>query len=83
MYKNLKTVLLSSILTVSLSSLPIEGTWAQGPGGGGPPTFEEQDPEEETPPPTGVPIDGGASLLLAAGAGYGLKKIRDSRKSRK
>lgn len=27
----------------------------------------------------GVPIDGGLSLLLAAGAGYGAKKIRDYR----
>ncbi len=26
------------------------------------------------------PIDGGLSLLIAAGAGYGIKKIRDSRK---
>jgi hypothetical protein len=28
----------------------------------------------------GVPIDGGLSLLLAAGAAYGAKKIRDHRK---
>ena len=27
----------------------------------------------------GVPIDGGLGLLLAAGAGYGIKKIRGSR----
>ena len=26
---------------------------------------------------TGVPIDGGASVLLVAGAAYGLKKLRD------
>ena len=26
------------------------------------------------------PIDGGLSLLLAVGAGYGVKKLRDSRK---
>ncbi|GAA4438963.1 hypothetical protein GCM10023188_34780 [Pontibacter saemangeumensis] len=30
---------------------------------------------------TGVPIDGGASVLLAAGAAYGLKKLRDYRKN--
>jgi hypothetical protein len=42
---------------------------AQGPGSGGP-----------TPTPTAVPIDGGASLLLAAGVGFGLKKLRDHRK---
>jgi hypothetical protein len=27
-----------------------------------------------------TPIDGGLSLLLAAGVGYGVKKVRDSRK---
>jgi len=27
-----------------------------------------------------VPLDGGLSLLVAAGAGYGVKKYRDSRK---
>ena len=30
--------------------------------------------------PTCVPIDGGLSFLLAAGVGYGIKKVRDSRK---
>ncbi len=27
-----------------------------------------------------APIDGGLSLLLAAGVGYGVKKVRDNRK---
>ena len=27
-----------------------------------------------------VPIDGGLSLLVAAGVGYGIKKVRDERK---
>jgi hypothetical protein len=31
----------------------------------------------------GVPIDGGLSLLLAAGVGYGVKKIRDHRKKQR
>ena len=31
-------------------------------------------------PKNAVPIDGGASVLLAAGAAYGLKKLRDSLK---
>ena len=31
----------------------------------------------------GVPIDGGLGILLAAGAGYGVKKIREMRKSKK
>lgn len=38
---------------------------AQGDGGG-------NDPD--------VPIDGGISLLLAAGAGYAVKKLRDNQK---
>lgn len=29
-----------------------------------------------------VPIDGGLSALLVAGAGYGLKKINDKRKEK-
>lgn len=58
------------ILTASLT-LP---ALAQGPGTGGPtpgPTPE--------PTPTAVPIDGGASLLLAGGAAYGLRKLRQRR----
>ncbi|MEQ8472481.1 MAG: hypothetical protein RIC35_14905 [Marinoscillum sp.] len=30
--------------------------------------------------PPATPIDGGLSLLLAAGGAYGIKKLRDSRK---
>lgn len=30
-----------------------------------------------------IPIDGGISALLAAGAGYGIKKLNDKRKSEK
>ncbi len=30
---------------------------------------------------TDVPVDGGLSLLVAAGVGYGVKKIRKKRKS--
>ena len=33
-------------------------------------------------PPNDTPIDGGVTLLLAAGVGYGVKKYRDSRKGR-
>lgn len=29
-----------------------------------------------------TPIDGGLSILIAAGVGYGVKKIRDERKQR-
>lgn len=37
-------------------------------------------PEPSTPA-TGVPIDGGASLLLAGGVAYGLKKLRQRRRT--
>jgi hypothetical protein len=30
-----------------------------------------------------VPIDGGASLLLASGIGYGLSRFRQARRNRK
>lgn len=30
--------------------------------------------------PPATPIDGGLSILLAAGGAYGLKKLKDSRK---
>jgi hypothetical protein len=41
-----------------------------------------QDPNDPPPPPDdpGAPIDGGLSLLLAAGAVYGVKKYRDGKK---
>ncbi|WP_400191402.1 PID-CTERM protein-sorting domain-containing protein [Hymenobacter sp. B81] len=45
---------------------------AQGnPGSGGPQPGQ----------PTAVPIDGGASLLLAAGAAYGLRHLRQRRRA--
>jgi len=40
-----------------------------------PPPFNPGDPSP-------IPIDGGVSLLLAAGAAYGIKKVRDSRKAK-
>jgi hypothetical protein len=33
------------------------------------------------PQPPATPIDGGLSILLAAGGVYGIKKLRDHRKS--
>jgi hypothetical protein len=32
------------------------------------------------PPPPGAPIDGGLVALVAAGAAYGAKKLRDAQK---
>ncbi|MBO2033962.1 hypothetical protein J4D99_21395 [Siccationidurans ginsengisoli] len=53
--------------------LAVVAAQAQTPGSGGP-----------TPQvnPTAVPIDGGASLLLASGVAFGLKKLRDRRRTR-
>jgi len=34
----------------------------------------------QPPSPPATPIDGGLGLLLAGGAAYGIKKIRDARK---
>lgn len=31
-------------------------------------------------PPPDVPVDGGLSLLIAGGIGYGMKKLREKRK---
>jgi len=44
---------------------------AQSPSTGGP-----------SPQPAAVPLDGGASLLLASGVAFGLKKLRDRRRAR-
>lgn len=35
------------------------------------------------PPPTNVPIDGGLGVLLAAGAAYGVKRLRKTGKQEK
>lgn len=38
--------------------------------------------EPDYDPDNVVPIDGGASLLIAAGVAYGLKKIHDKKKGK-
>ncbi len=43
-------------------------------------SFGQADP---TPPPGAVPIDGGVGFLLAAGAAYGVKKMRERKNSTK
>ncbi|WP_188814713.1 PID-CTERM protein-sorting domain-containing protein [Hymenobacter cavernae] len=59
--------LASALLVLALTSQP-----AQGPGSGGPTPGAPAEP-------TAVPLDGGASLLLASGAAYGLRKLRRRR----
>jgi len=70
--KSIATILRLTLATTGLFLLAggFNLVQAQGPGTGGP-----------DPDPTAVPIDGGASLLLAAGVGFGLKKLRDQRRS--
>ena len=59
---------LNKIMMVSLIALmmPIGHALAQAPGG---------DDDLEDPDPQDVPIDGGLSILLAAGASYGARKM--------
>lgn len=47
------------------------------PGSGGP------GPGTPTADPTAVPLDGGASLLLAGGVAYGLRQFRARRQARR
>jgi hypothetical protein len=48
-------------------------THAQSPTTGG--------PEPQAPDPAAVPLDGGASLLVAAGVGFGIRKLRRMRQA--
>lgn len=49
----------------------------------GPPMGPPMGPPPCWPPPCTVPIDGGISILIAAGAALGGKKLYDLRKSSK
>ena len=65
MNKYLTSTLLSLTLLLALTG----AARAQGPGSGGP-----------TPTgPTPTPLDGGASLLLAGGLAYGLRRLKQRR----
>ena len=68
----MKSSLLRYLLPAALVLLTAGQATAQGPGSGGP----EPDPQQ----PTAVPIDGGASLLVAAGVGLALTKLRNKRR---
>ncbi|MCC3159315.1 hypothetical protein LJ737_18885 [Hymenobacter sp. 15J16-1T3B] len=61
---------LGTLLCSSLLIILVHAAQAQTPGSGGP------TPGTPAADPTAVPLDGGASLLLAGGAAYALKRLR-------
>lgn len=67
----MKKLLMLVILIGSLCSVPFTGRCDDDP-----PPPPSGDPDEP------VPLDGGLSLLIAAGVGYGAKKTYDLRKKK-
>ena len=65
-HSSLRLVLATAGLWLLTGALA--ATHAQTPTTGG--------PTPQAPDPTSVPLDGGASLLVAAGLGLGLRKLR-------
>ena len=61
----MKSLLLTAALALAVASLAVAQPGSGGPGPGTP-----------TLDPTTVPLDGGASLLLASGVALGLRKLR-------
>lgn len=76
MSKNLKPILVL-LAIFFLSNLDLLAAGPPGPPGGGGP------PGGCWPPSTCIPLDGGLSFLLLAGAAYGAKKILDTSKTQK
>ena len=72
-FKKYKKSCLTAAFLFALSVL----SYANPPGGGGTPL----DPGGGGDPDAGVPIDGGITLLLAAGAAYGARKIYKQKNS--
>ena len=67
--KSLFSYLLTAALVLPLGSAQAQGTPGEDEGSPGGPAGA-----------TGVPIDGGASLLLASGVAYGLRRLRQRRR---
>lgn len=74
-----KHTFLTALSTAAFCVLLATAAHAQAPGSGGPGPDPTPTP---TPDPTAVPLDGGASLLLASGVALGIKKLRDRRRAR-
>ena len=66
----MKHFLSSAALVLAVWALSSAAAQAQAPSTGGP---------TPTPAATAVPLDGGASLLLAGGIGYAVRKLRQRR----
>ena len=66
---------LRGLLAITLFATATLAAHAQGPGNTGP---NPNDPVAPSNPasPTQVPIDGGASVLLASGVAYGVRRLR-------
>lgn len=70
-YVKLKRILIFFCLLFLKSFASIaQGPGFPPPGGGGIPGQE------------GIPVDGGITILAAAGIGFGVKKLRDARKNK-
>ena len=70
----MKLFLLTRIAPILALTLALGGAALAQPGSGGPA------PGTTPTGPTAVPLDGGASLLLAGGLAYGLRRLRQRRK---
>jgi hypothetical protein len=68
------SLLKGGLLALLLFAAPAGVALAQAPGTGGPTPTTPADPTE-------VPLDGGASLLLAGSVAYGLRKLRARRRA--
>ncbi len=66
----MKQSLYSAAWLLALWALTIGAARAQAPADGGPAPSS----------PTAIPLDGGASLLLAGGLVYGLRRLKQRRK---
>jgi hypothetical protein len=71
----MKSFFLTRLLPVLVLAVALNGVALAQPGSGGPGPGTP-DPTD----PTAVPLDGGASLLLASGVAYGIKHLRNRRK---
>ena len=67
MKKSAQCIVLTKIIVVMLCFIPLCSIAQTNP----------LDPPDGDPD---LPIDGGVTVLIAAGIGYGIKKIRDERK---